>query len=107
MTEPHRKTCARETCDKPLPRHSHRNHCSSNCAVLARVAAENARIRNVIGPCLAADQLLEAERDLIEAYDDIVSIRRNIKLMAEHAGIDSRTWFATIRNRQPAQEPQR
>ncbi len=96
MTE-HQPTCAREGCTRRIPPGVDHQTCTAVCGLLYRHRLEAHRIAAVIGPGLAADQLRDAAADFIEAFDDLIQIRRNIRLQGQAAGISPNAWARIVR----------
>jgi hypothetical protein len=96
MTE-HQPTCARDGCTRLIPPGVDHQTCTAVCGLLYRHRLEAHRIAAVIGPGLAADQLRDAAADFIEAFDDLIQLRRNVRLQAQAAGISDTAWARIVR----------
>jgi hypothetical protein len=90
-------TCAREGCNRLIPPGVDHQTCTAVCGLLYRHRIEAHRIAAVIGPGLAADQLRDAAADFIEAFDDLIQLRRNVRLQAQAAGISDTAWARIVR----------
>ena len=95
-----RPRCTRPGCTRRVPEHSDHTTCSHVCTTLHRITDENHRILTVIGTGPAADELTDAAQDMLDAYDDLLSIRSNLRHQALASGITAAAWSAIVRGQQ-------
>jgi hypothetical protein len=100
MNRPSQKLCVRTNCDRLVKADSDWDTCTPSCSVLHRFEVETTRIVELIGDGEHADQLREATEDLIDSFDELLSLRRKIKSAATRAGISNLAWSQLLRGQQ-------
>jgi hypothetical protein len=97
MTRAKQNACIRKGCDRLVREGSVHSSCTPACGVLHRFAIETENIIGIVGEGPHADQLRDATDDLLESFDDLLSLRRRIKAAANTAGISNLVWTQVLR----------